>query len=76
MDLHADHLRLRGKTHDYKILYTSINRLIIVPRPDDLYYNFIVGIHPALRQGQTRYPYLVFQFEKDQEMETTLNLEE
>lgn len=74
--MHADHFRLRGKTHDYKILYNSVNRLALVPRPDEMHWNFVVGIHPPLRQGQTRYPFLIFQFERENEIELSLNLEE
>ncbi|KAI8893405.1 hypothetical protein BC833DRAFT_608471 [Globomyces pollinis-pini] len=74
VDMHADFFRLRGKTHDYKILYTSVTKLFLVPKPDDLHWNFIVGIHPPLRQGQTRYPYLVFQFERETEIDLNLNI--
>lgn len=35
---------------------------------------FVIGLEPPLRQGQTRYPFLVFQFEKEDEIEVDLNL--
>ena len=72
--MHASFLRLRGKSHDYKILYTSIKRLFLVPKPDDLHRLFVIGLDPPLRQGQTRYPHLVFQFEREDEVELELNL--
>ncbi len=73
-DLAATHLRLRGKTHDYKILYSSITRLFLLPKPDGAHVFFVVGLEPPLRQGQTRYPYLVFQFNRDDEMELSLSI--
>ncbi|KAJ3361203.1 FACT complex subunit [Kappamyces sp. JEL0680] len=76
IDMHQENFRLRGKTHDYKILYSAITRMFLVPRPDDIHWNFVVGVNPPLRQGQTRYPFLVFQFEREQEVELTLNMEE
>jgi structure-specific recognition protein 1 len=27
-----------GKTHDYKILYTAVSRMYLVPRPDDVHW--------------------------------------
>ncbi|KAJ3275298.1 FACT complex subunit [Borealophlyctis nickersoniae] len=76
VDFHATFLRLRGKSHDHKILYTSIIKLFLLPKPDDLHYMFVIGLHPPLRQGNTRYPFLVFQFERDAEVETDVNLDE
>jgi structure-specific recognition protein 1 len=69
-------LRLRGKSHDYKILYSSIKRLCLVPKPDDLHWLLVVGMDPPLRQGQTRYPHLVFQIAKEEDSELHLNVSE
>ncbi|KAI9595568.1 structure-specific recognition protein-domain-containing protein [Syncephalis fuscata] len=69
-------LRMRGKTYDYKILYDTITRMFLVPRPDDIHVYFVIGIDPPIRQGQTRYPFLVFQFLKEEEIDVTLNMDE
>lgn len=45
VDMFPDFLRLRGKTYDYKILYSSISRLFLLPK-DDLHVLFIVSIAP------------------------------
>ena len=37
---------------------------------------FVIGLNPPIRQGQTRYPFLVFQFERDDEIEFDLNLDQ
>ncbi|KAJ3020410.1 FACT complex subunit [Thoreauomyces humboldtii] len=75
VELHLDFFRLRGKSHDYKILFSSIITMALLPKPDDLHYMFVIGLDPPLRQGQTRYPFLVFQFEREEEVELDLNME-
>jgi len=42
VDMFPDFLRLRGKTYDYKIVYSSISRLFLLPK-DDLHVLFIVS---------------------------------
>jgi len=71
VDMFLDFLRLRGKTYDYKIVYSSISRLFLLPK-DDLHILFIVrtasphsvllltfvlqlGLNIPIRQGRTRY---------------------
>lgn len=76
ISMYSTFLRLRGKTHDYKILFTSIKYLFLLPKPDDIHWLFVIALNPPLRQGQTQYPHLVFQFEKESEIEATLNLSE
>ncbi|KAJ1955846.1 FACT complex subunit [Linderina pennispora] len=75
VDMFPHFLRLRGKTYDYKIPYENVQRLFLVSKPDELHMMFIVGLNPPIRQGQTRYPYLVLQFVRDEEMTIELNLE-
>jgi hypothetical protein len=41
VDMFPEFLRLRGKTYDYKILYSSISRLFLLPK-DDMHVLFIV----------------------------------
>jgi structure-specific recognition protein 1 len=76
VDMYPSFLRLRGKTYDYKVLYSSIKRLFLLPRPDDVHVQFVVGLEPGIRQGQTRYPYLVLQFVREEEMDAELNLDD
>lgn len=35
-----------------------------------------IALDPAIRQGQTRYPFLVTQFQRDEDLEVDLNMEE
>ncbi|KAJ2126775.1 FACT complex subunit [Coemansia sp. RSA 921] len=73
IDLFSGFLRLHGKTYDYKISYQQVQRLFLVSKPDELHMMFIVGLNPPIRQGQTRYPYLVLQFVRDEELAVDLN---
>ncbi|KAJ3167292.1 FACT complex subunit [Geranomyces variabilis] len=74
VEFHHDFFRLRGKSHDYKVMYTSIHLLSLLPKPDDMHHMFVIGLDPPLRQGQTRYPFLVFQIARDEE--TTIDISE
>jgi structure-specific recognition protein 1 len=76
IDMYPTSFRLRGKTYDYKIPYKNIQRLFLLPKPDDTHNVLIVQLDPPLRQGQTRYPFLVMQFLKEEELEVELNVDE
>ncbi|KAK9357275.1 hypothetical protein V1504DRAFT_398947 [Lipomyces starkeyi] len=76
IDMYPSYLRLRGKTYDYKILYTSIQKLFLLPKPDELHNILIIQLDPPLRQGQTRYTFLGIQFFKEEGIEVELNLED
>ena len=62
-------VRLRGKTYDYKILFSSIQKLFLLPKADEVHVLLVAALDPPLRQGQTRYPFLVFQFPKEEFIE-------
>ena len=68
--------RLRGKTYDYKIQYDAIKKFMVLPKPDEMHCMLCIGLDPPLRQGQTRYPFVVMQFKKDEEVTIDLNLGE
>ena len=48
VELYHDFFRLRGKTYDYKIVYSTILKLFLLPK-DDLHVLFIVSL--LLRVG-------------------------
>ena len=41
--MHEEHLRLHGKTYDYKVLYKHIHRQFLLPRADQMYQQLIVS---------------------------------
>ncbi|KAL4250538.1 FACT complex subunit POB3 [Abortiporus biennis] len=75
VDMFPEFLRLRGKTYDYKIMYASIAKLFLLPK-DDQHVLFILGLSNPIRQGQTRYQYLVMQFSREEEITAELNMSE
>lgn len=76
IDMYEASFRLRGKTYDYKIQYEAIKKFMVLPKPDEVHYMLVMGLDPPLRQGQTRYPFVVMQFKKDEEVTIDLNLNE
>ncbi|KAK0738288.1 hypothetical protein B0T18DRAFT_355209 [Schizothecium vesticola] len=76
IDMYDSSFRLRGKTYDYKIQYDHIKKFIVLPKPDDMHFMLCIGLDPPLRQGQTRYPFLVMQFKGDEEVTLDLNITE
>lgn len=76
IDVFNTFIRLRGKTYDYKILYSSMNKLFLLPKSDEIHVMLVIGLDPPIRQGQTRYPYLVLQFPREEEMDAELNLDD
>ena len=59
---------LHGKTFDYKISLSNVMRLFMLPHKDQRQMHFVVNVDPPIKQGQTRYHYLVFNFKLDDEV--------
>lgn len=76
VDMYETSFRLRGKTYDYKIQFNSIKKFMLLPKPDDVHMLIVIGLEPPLRQGQTRYPFVVMQFKKDEEVTLDMNMTE
>lgn len=74
IDMYLTSFRLRGKTYDYKIQYESVKKFMVLPKPDEMHFLLCIGLDPPLRQGQTRYPFVVMQFKKDDESTIELNM--
>jgi structure-specific recognition protein 1 len=69
-------IHLHGKTYDYKITYNSINRQFLLPHVDQRQMFFVFSLDPPLRQGQTRYPFVIMQFSLEEEYSLTLSIDE
>jgi structure-specific recognition protein 1 len=65
---------MHGKTYDYKILNKNITRAFLLPKPDNLHVCFIIGLETPIRQGNTAYPFIVLEFNKDMEEVVNLNI--
>lgn len=76
MDMYPSFLRLHGKSYDYKIPYSTVIRLFLLPHNDQRSVYFVITLDPPIRQGQTRYPHIVIQFVKEDWSDLTLEVDE
>lgn len=76
VDMYANYIKLRGKAVDFKILYSSITRLFLLPKPDNVLVSFVMSLDPPIRQGNTMYPHLVFQFDTEEKTRVDLPISE
>lgn len=67
--MHAGFLQLSGQAHDYRIAYSSIRRILVLPRPHSPHALVAVALDPPVRKGATYYPFLLAQFPADEEVE-------
>ncbi|MCL4128187.1 UNVERIFIED_CONTAM: hypothetical protein GTU68_024625, partial [Idotea baltica] len=78
MKMYPSFIQLHGKTFDFKIPTNTVIRLFLLPHLDGRQHFFVVSLDPPIKQGQTRYPYLIILFSNDQmdEIEIPLSEEE
>ena len=69
LEMHGASMRLLGQAADFKVQYTSILRLFILPRPAAPTTLAVLALDPPIRRGATFYPHLVLQFGADEEVE-------
>ncbi|TKR81579.1 hypothetical protein L596_015428 [Steinernema carpocapsae] len=72
--VYPNYLSLHGKTYDYKIPIKTITRMFLLPHHNGRHMFFVLNVNPPIRQGQTRYHYLVLEFAKEEELDIHLNL--
>lgn len=68
--------QLHGKTFDYKIPMDSVLRLFLLPHKDNRQMFFVLSLDPPIKQGQTRYHYLVLLFSPEEETSIELPFSE
>ncbi|CAD5234722.1 unnamed protein product [Bursaphelenchus xylophilus] len=64
----ANRLAFHGKSYDYKILLNQITRMFLLPNKDQRHVYFVLNIAPPIRQGQTRYSFVVMECLVDEEV--------
>lgn len=69
-------IQLHGKTFDYKIPLTTVLRLFRLPHKDGRQVFFVMSLDPPIKQGQTRYHFLILNFNKEEEISIELNVPE
>ncbi|XP_062230944.1 FACT complex subunit SSRP1-B-like isoform X3 [Phragmites australis] len=76
IELHQSFLRLQGQATDFKIQYSSILRLFVLPKSHNPHTFVVITLDPPIRKGQTLYPHIVIQFETEAVVERDLTLSE
>ncbi|KAM0886823.1 hypothetical protein ACQ4PT_029440 [Festuca glaucescens] len=74
VELHPSFLRLQAQASDFKIQYSSIVRLFVLPKSNNPHTIVVVTLDPPIRKGQTLYPHIVIQFETDTVVEKKMKL--
>ncbi|KAI5341027.1 hypothetical protein L3X38_020301 [Prunus dulcis] len=76
VELHLSFLRLQGQANDFKIQYSSVVRLFLLPKSNQPHTFVVVTLDPPIRKGQTLYPHIVLQFETDFVVQSELSMSE
>ncbi|GMY13583.1 FACT complex subunit SSRP1 isoform X1 [Fagus crenata] len=76
VELHLSFLRLQGQANDFKIQYSSVVRLFLLPKSNQPHTFVVVTLDPPIRKGQTLYPHIVLQFETDYVVHSDLTMSE
>ncbi|EQC35505.1 hypothetical protein SDRG_07213 [Saprolegnia diclina VS20] len=66
IELYGSFLRMHGKTYDYKIMYSNINRCFLLEYPNSTNTAFVISLEEPIRQGKQGYPHLVLQLARDE----------
>lgn len=74
VEMHMAFLKLGGQSQDFKIRYTSIVRLFLLPKSNPPHTLVVISLDPPIRKGQTFYSHLLCQFPSHEE-ETELELD-
>ena len=69
-------IKIHGQTHNYKILHKNIAKVFLVPKIDGHHHFLIVSLVNPINQGNTSYPFLIFQIKDDVESTVELNIPE
>ena len=71
-----DALKMNGQSHNYQILIKNISKVFLVPKTDGHNSNLILKLKSPLTQGNTSYPFLIFQVNTEEEIEVDLEIPE
>jgi len=71
-----NYLKIHGPSFNYQILNKNITKIFLLPKMDKHNHIFVLQLKAYVTQGNTQYPYIVFQILSDEETTLTLNLGE
>ncbi|MCO5551234.1 hypothetical protein L7F22_004733 [Adiantum nelumboides] len=76
VELHFSFLRLQGQANDFKIQYSSVVRLFVLPKWNQPLTYVVLTLDSPIRKGQTFYPHIVLQFHTEEIYECDLTISE
>ena len=71
-----NYLKIHGISFNYQIFNKNILKVFLLPKIDKHNYFFVLQLRTPLTQGNTQYPFLVFQIPSDEESTIDLNISE
>lgn len=76
MELHPTYMRMTSSTLDFKVQFSSIVRVYLLPKPHSNQSHAIIALDPPIRKGQTFYPHILAMFNDDEHLTVEPNLPE
>ena len=73
IEMYSNSFHLLGQAHDFRVQYSSILRIFVLPKANSPQTVVAVALDPPLRRGQTTYMMVLCQFPNDEE--TTIELQ-
>ncbi|SOV83234.1 FACT complex subunit SSRP1, putative [Plasmodium sp. gorilla clade G3] len=73
IEMYSSTFKLHGKSYDFNIQYTNINKMILVPKSNSNQYVLIFSLSNKMKQGQTEYPFILIQLNNDDDMELDIS---
>lgn len=71
-----NYLKIHGLSFNYQILNKNITKIFLLPKIDKHNHIFVLQLKAYVTQGNTQYPYIIFQIPSDEETNLTLNFGE
>ncbi|GLC39441.1 hypothetical protein PLESTB_001348900 [Pleodorina starrii] len=76
IEMHLGYLQLGGQSQDFKVRYTSIQRIFILPKQNTPHTLVVISLDPPIRKGQTYYAHLLCQFPTEDDITVELDITE
>ena len=69
-------LKIHGQTHNYKTEIKNIVKVFLVPKVEGNFSYLILKLRSPLSQGNTSYPFVIFQIKAENELKVNLQIPE
>ncbi|CXI88646.1 FACT complex subunit SSRP1, putative [Plasmodium berghei] len=76
IEMYSKTFKLHGKSYDFTVQYSNINKMLLVPKTNSNQYILIFSLNNKIKQGQTEYPFILIQLSNDDDMDLDINASE